>query len=85
MLTCRGCFSVDGGRGGDEGREEEGAQRALGEEGRALGARQVLAAAHAAVDLKVQGLGFLLGSEEIKEDNVAAVETLTHFVRQTKK
>lgn len=48
--------------GGDEGGEEEGAQRSFAVEGRALRG-QVLTAAHAAVDLKVQGLGLLLGSE----------------------
>lgn len=61
-LTCRGCFSVDGRRGGDEGGEEEGPQRPFGVEGRAL-CGQILTAAHTAVDLKVQGLGLLLGSE----------------------
>lgn len=59
FLTCRWRFGVDGGRGGDEGREEEGSNRSLSVEGRAL-CGQVLTAAHAAVDLKVQGLRFLL-------------------------
>ena len=36
-------------------------------EGRALRG-QILTAAHAAVDLKVQGLGLLLGSEGQKEE-----------------
>lgn len=48
--------------GGDEGREEEGSQRSFGVEGRAL-CGKILTAAHAAVDLKVQGLSLLLGSE----------------------
>ena len=48
--------------GWDEGGEEEGSQRSFGVEGRALRG-QILTAAHTAVDLKVQGLGLLLGSE----------------------
>lgn len=63
---------MDRRRGGDEGREEEGPQRSLGVEGGAL-RRQILTTAHAAVDLKVQGLGLLLeGSEGSKrrEENV---------------
>ena len=48
--------------GGDEGGEEEGSQRSFSVEGRALRG-QILTAAHTAVDLKVQGLGLLLGSE----------------------
>lgn len=59
FLTCRWRFGVDGRRGGDEGREEEGSKRSLVVEGGALRG-QILTAAHAAVDLKVQGLGFLL-------------------------
>lgn len=59
FLTCRWRFGVDGGRGGDEGREEEGSKRSFGVEGGAL-CGQILTAAHAAVDLKIQGLGFLL-------------------------
>lgn len=50
---------MDGRRGGDEGREEKGSKRSFGVEGGALRG-QVLTAAHAAVDLKVQGLRFLL-------------------------
>lgn len=57
---------MDGRCGGDEGREEEGSQRSFGVEGGAL-RRQILTTAHAAVDLKVQGLGLLLeGSEGSK-------------------
>lgn len=51
--------------GRDEGGEEEGSQRSFGVKGRALRG-QVLTAAHTAVDLKVQGLGLLLGSEGSK-------------------
>lgn len=54
---------MDGRRGRDEQGEEEGSQRAFGVEGRALRG-QILTAAHAAVDLKVQGLRLLLGSEK---------------------
>lgn len=64
---------MDGRCGGDEGREEEGSQRSFGVEGGAL-RRQILTTAHAAVDLKVQGLGLLLegseGSKTRKEKNV---------------
>lgn len=66
QLTCREVgLGVDGGSGGQERRlsHKEGAEGALGEERRALLCRNVLAAAHAAVDLKVQGFAFLLGSE----------------------
>lgn len=52
VLTSRGCFSMDRRCGGDEGWEEEGTQRSFGVEGGAL-RRQILTAAHAAVDLKV--------------------------------
>lgn len=78
-LTCRGCFSMDGRCGGDEGGEEEGSQGSLGEQGRALRG-QILTAAHAAVDLKVQGLGLLLGSEgnTNKEGNMSGVQTHRH-------
>lgn len=48
--------------GRDEGGKEEGSQRSFIVEGRAL-CGQILTAAHAAVDLKVQGFGLLLGSE----------------------
>lgn len=60
---------MDRRRGGDKRGEEEGSQRSFGVEGRALRG-QILTAAHAAVDLKVQGLGLLLGSEghETKEE-----------------
>lgn len=53
---------MDGRCGRDEGGEEEGTQRSFSVEGGALRG-QILAAAHTAVDLKVQGLGLLLGSE----------------------
>lgn len=59
FLTCRWRFGVDRRRGGDKGREEEGSKRSFGVEGGALRG-QILTAAHAAVDLKVQGLRFLL-------------------------
>lgn len=52
--------------GGYERREEEGSQGSFSVKGGAL-RRQILTAAHAAVDLKVQGLGLLLeGSEGSK-------------------
>ena len=55
--------------GGDERRKEEGSQRSFCVEGRALRG-QILTAAHTAVDLKVQGLGLLLGSEgKTREEN----------------
>lgn len=52
---------MDGRRGGEEGRvpHEEGPQGALGEQRGALRG-DVLAAAHAVVDLEVQGLVLLL-------------------------
>lgn len=59
---------MDRRRGGNEGREEEGSQRSFGVEGRAL-RRQILTAAHAAVDLKVQGLGLLLEGSEREQSN----------------
>lgn len=50
--------------GGQEGplSHEEGAEGALAQERGALLSGDVLTAAHAAVDLEVQGLAFLLGS-----------------------
>lgn len=58
---------MNGRRGGDKGREEEGSKRSFGVERGALRG-QILTAAHAAVDLKVQGLGFLLeGSAKQKQ------------------
>lgn len=59
FLTCRWRFGVDGRCGGDEGGEEERSKWSFGVEGGALRG-QILTAAHAAVDLKVQGFGFLL-------------------------
>lgn len=50
---------MDGWRGGHKRREEEGAERALGVERRALGG-QVLTAPHTALDLQVQWLVLLL-------------------------
>ena len=46
---------------------EEGAEGALGQQRRALLGGDVLTAAHTAVDLEVQGLAFLLGSEKETE------------------
>lgn len=57
-------------RGGGQERRmahKEGAEGALGQEWGALLRRDVLAAAHAAVDLEVQGFAFLLGSERETE------------------
>lgn len=66
-LTCRGRFSVDRRCRRDESGEEEGSQRAFGVEGWALRG-QILTAAHAAVDFKVQRLRLLLGSKKKKQD-----------------
>lgn len=61
-------MGVDGRGGGQKGRvSHEGAQGALGQERRALLGRDVLAAAHAAVDLEVQGFALLFGSERETE------------------
>lgn len=46
---------------------KEGAEGALGQERGALLRRDVLTAAHAAVNLKVQGFAFLLGSKRETE------------------
>lgn len=62
--------------GRDEGREEEGSQRSFGVEGRTLRG-QILTAAHAAVDLKVQGFGLLLGSEGKQDKDINNYCTLT--------
>lgn len=69
---------MDGGRGGDEGRKEEGPERSLGVEGGALRG-QVLAAAHAAVDLKVQGLRFLLEGSAKKRKSKGREGKPTHL------
>ena len=76
-LTCGEIgLGVHGRGGGQEGRmsHEEGAEGALGQQRGALLGGDVLTAAHAAVDLEVQGLAFLLGSEketEREEGNVS--------------
>lgn len=46
---------------------KEGPKGALGQERRALLGRDVLAAAHATVDLEVQGFALLLGSAKEAE------------------
>lgn len=69
-LTCREIgFSVDRWGGGQEGpvAHKEGPQGALGQERRALLGGDVLAAAHTAVDLEVQGFALLLGSAKEAE------------------
>lgn len=69
-LTCREIgFSVDRWGGGQEGpmAYKEGPKGALGQERRALLGRDVLAAAHATVDLEVQGFALLLGSAKEAE------------------
>lgn len=69
-LTCREVgLGVDR-RGGGQERcvsHKERAERALRQERGALLRRNVLAAAHAAVNLEVQGFAFLLGSERETE------------------
>lgn len=80
-LTCREIdLGVDGRGGGQEGRmsHEEGAEGALGQQRRALLGGDVLTAAHAAVDLEVQGLAFLLGSEKETEREEENVSLRTH-------
>ena len=57
---------------------EEGAEGALGQQRGALLGGDVLTAAHAAVDLEVQGLAFLLGSEKETEREEGNVSLLTH-------
>lgn len=71
-LTCGEVgLGMDGRGGGQERRmsHEEGAQRALGQERGALLGGDVLAAAHAAVDLQVQRFALLLGSGRETEEN----------------
>lgn len=60
---------MDGWGGGQKGgvAHEEGPQGALGQERGTLLGRDVLAAAHTAVDLEVQGFALLLGSEREAE------------------
>lgn len=58
-------------RGGGQERcmsHKEGAEGALGQEWGALLRRNVLTAAHAAVNLEVQWFAFLLGSERETEE-----------------
>ena len=80
-LTCGEIgLGVDGRGGGQEGRmsHEEGAEGALGQQRGALLGGDVLTAAHAAVDLEVQGLAFLLGSEKETEREEGNVSLRTH-------
>ena len=80
-LTCGEIgLGVDGRGGGQEGRmsHEEGAEGALGQQRGALLGGDVLTAAHAAVDLEVQGLAFLLGSEKETEREEGNVSLHTH-------
>ena len=72
---------MDGRGGGQEGRvsHEEGAEGALGQQRGALLGGDILTAAHAAVDLEVQRLAFLLGSErETEKRREGNVSLSTH-------
>lgn len=68
-LTCRGCFSMNGRCGRDERWKEEGSQRSFAMERWPLRG-QILTAPHTAVNLKVQGLCLLLGSEGKQDSKI---------------
>lgn len=73
-----GLADVNGGRGGHQAGEEEGAERVIRVQRRAL-SRQVLAASrYAVVDLQVQGLGLLPRSAG-KEGSRRKNEQMKHF------
>lgn len=60
--TGRGRLCMHGRRGGNEAREEKGAERVIRVEGGTLSRQVLTTSCYAVVDLQVQRLGLLLGS-----------------------